>query len=727
MTSTGCMSCPTNDQLVPLKQAAIAIFVVVCALIWFVVSWKPMLSTESQKYVDEKQKQASTLKARIQKWTQKVRSCQGKSQKLWKRLKQYLGEDIQTQLESLTRDRIAQYLKLYISFLQVLASFVTFNVTWPSLLLNAMSWIKGTLFLDVVQLPGLSCLWAGVNFQNRLITYTLGPLFVIFAFLIPVVCAWAAGFRRKAGIWEAVADASWKNIMFWVFLVYPIVSLTTLQAFNCEPAGLERLTADFNEFCPTNDSLLRIWSFVFIIVYPIGIPLMCFVSMVMMGVHLVARDKIEFNVLSAIVAKYIQRTTSVESQRIASLFTDATQDDDDLFNQEMKRLWSKVTDGKGNWGIKNIDKVKLKGFESESVRHLLRQFAKDCQKMSMDKFRSVMSMEKQIHTVYSVFFDAQGKLKNVAGQSLEVKLAGIDPESIRIFVNKYDTDKNGSISIDEFRGMVNEAVHQSALFTGTEGDRLTIEQAVALLSFDWKSTAQEVAVAPGPSGDLADFAGIGSGEEKVNADSEGNATAREQISEKEGLNKVQAEVKDGVGKAQQAFEKAQNLSDNADKIEKGCSRFFSKSKDQTREAETQEQVKLRLVHACKNNRTAVAAQIWELGKQLLQNKVISVPDMIWVRSKGSAPQPTEMYSAQKVSNSERLAANFVIHPDLEDDFRITSIEKFLASGSFRTPETWKTVNNRKALEHKALARVGFVFVAYKINFWFWEMIEMLRK
>ena len=53
----------------------------------------------------------------------------------------------------ITRDRVAQYLKLYISFLQVLASFLTFHVTWPGLLLSAMSWIKGTLFLDVVQLP----------------------------------------------------------------------------------------------------------------------------------------------------------------------------------------------------------------------------------------------------------------------------------------------------------------------------------------------------------------------------------------------------------------------------------------------------------------------------------------------------------------------------------------------------------------------------------------------
>jgi hypothetical protein len=396
MTSTGCMSCPAESELAPYRNIAIAIFVVSSSILWLFLSWKPLLSSEVQKELDEKEKEISNLKEKIQKWTSNIKSWQKKLKHYIKKVKGLLGKDIQSQLKSLTKDRITQYLKLYISFFQVVASFLTFHVQWPSLLLSAMSWIKGTLFLDVVQLPGLSCLWAGVNFQQRLFTYTLGPIAVVATFLVPVAFAWAAGFRRtKAQNWGAVSDAAWRNVMFWIFLVYPVVSLTTLQAFDCQPAGLSRLAADFSQPCPSNDSILRIWSFVFILVYPIGIPLFCYVSMVGMGVHLVARDKIEFNILSAIVAKYSQMTTSIESQRISRLFTKADQENEGI-KLEMNELWSTLTDGQGNWRVEAMNDMKLHGIDSHHAIKLLQKCARDRKVLSADQFGRMMSMEKQV-------------------------------------------------------------------------------------------------------------------------------------------------------------------------------------------------------------------------------------------------------------------------------------------------------------------------------------------
>ena len=75
-----------------------------------------------------------------------------------------------------------------------------------------------------------------------------------------------------------------------------IVSLSTMQAFNCQPLGLNLLAADFNEPCPVQTHFMRIWSYIFIAVYPVGIPLFCYLSMMKMGVHLVAQD-IKFTLL----------------------------------------------------------------------------------------------------------------------------------------------------------------------------------------------------------------------------------------------------------------------------------------------------------------------------------------------------------------------------------------------------------------------------------------------
>jgi hypothetical protein len=222
---------------------------------------------------------------------------------------------------------ILPYLKLYISYFQVLSSFITFNVVWPSFLVNIMGWVKGTLFLDIVALPGLSCLWRGVSFQTRLISYTLGPLVAVVLLLAPVfVNIVLVKFVSESyeGHREKVISAAWKNVMFGLFLIYPIVSLSTMEAFNCQPIGLGKLAADFNEPCPEPTHFLRIWSYVFIAVYPVGIPLFCYFSMLTMGVHLVAQD-IKFSLLlKSLILKYA--SLSPNSEEMSQLLEDCAED-----------------------------------------------------------------------------------------------------------------------------------------------------------------------------------------------------------------------------------------------------------------------------------------------------------------------------------------------------------------------------------------------------------------
>ena len=264
LIARGCSACPSEGKLSTIRTATIAIFVVLCVFIWYVLSWNPLFSARisldlansiTEDKVGNIENIVTTIAQKIQHGISPVQSLLKKVKNIRDFLLQNLGnlQPQGPQSEGITKEKTIQYLKLKISYFQVVSSFLTFNVNWPELLRSCMLWIKGTLFLDVLQLPGLSCLWIGINFKKRLLTYTLGPL-VVSAFLVmPCMFGWLAGYReRKPAQWEAAADAAWKNIMFWVFLVYPVVSLTTLQAFDCQPSGLGLLAADRNFQCPSN-------------------------------------------------------------------------------------------------------------------------------------------------------------------------------------------------------------------------------------------------------------------------------------------------------------------------------------------------------------------------------------------------------------------------------------------------------------------------------------------
>ena len=275
-----------------MRNIAIVCFVAFCSLVWYLTSWRQFLRSfrsDATKTKDCMGCDVSDLQKRVS-LLQKAFKCFTKDTS-----SSYLNDLVAT---------LSPYFKIYITFFQILSSFMTFGVQWPSLLLSMMLWIKGTLFRDVLTLPGLSCLWTDVSFTSRLMLYTLGPLFVLLLFLAPVILSLASGYHKLENTWRTVSNAAWKNIMVWLFLVFPVVSLTTLQAFDCQPTGLGRLAADFNEPCPSYHDFLSIWSFIFIMVYPFGVPLFCYWSMLSMGVHIVAKDILNHILLRALVAEY---------------------------------------------------------------------------------------------------------------------------------------------------------------------------------------------------------------------------------------------------------------------------------------------------------------------------------------------------------------------------------------------------------------------------------------
>jgi hypothetical protein len=288
------------------------------------------------------------------------------------------------------------------------------------------------------------------------------------------------------------------------------------------------------------------------------------------------------------------------------------------------------------------------------------------------------------------------------------------------------------------------------MFTGVEGDRLTAEQAVALLTFDWKAKGSNLAEL-GLGGAFGGTA-VGAGEDgdDDDGDSKDPISANNTVKEEGGHSKstnLADEIKQDTENSKKEFERIQGIAKYAETLEKGITKLVRRRKNSNpkgkkaeevdekeededeaeQDEETIEQRQARLLRQCETDRNSIAAQIWKLGRYLLKHKVISVPDMTWTKSFSD----TSTYMPDEPANEEGpekvSLKGFVIHPDVEDDYRISYFDRFLASGSFEAPDDWKTVRKRRHLERRAISRIGFVFVAYKVNFWFWEMIEMLRK
>lgn len=309
-TSNGCVQCPPESIIAPIRDVAIALFLVTFCIFWYRVSWRALIPELGF---------LSTIFTRLVKCFSLCFGAKGDADDIANMFSSI--RDKFTWLIGLSsKYNVTQYLKIFISYFQVLSSFVFFQVQWPTLIVNIMVWLKVTFNFSILELPGLSCLWAGISFRTKLLVYTLGPLIMASLFLLPVmvelllVC-----FRKPTSSITVTIDLFWNNIMFLSFLVYPMVSLMTLQSFNCQPIGLGLLAADYREQCPAPYSFLRNYSSFFILIYPIGVPLWMFVVMLRMNVHDLARKKVNSGLLSSMIALFVKRASSVESKRLAQL------------------------------------------------------------------------------------------------------------------------------------------------------------------------------------------------------------------------------------------------------------------------------------------------------------------------------------------------------------------------------------------------------------------------
>lgn len=150
------------------------------------------------------------------------------------------------------------------------------NVSYPGVYQEFISAVDVINF-DLGSVLAAGCVWSDIDFHDRLLVSTLGPLVVV-GFL--AMTYWIAK-RRNITAGHAVAEKIRRKhqtiFLLLTFLIYSSVSSTVFQTFACETLDddVEYLRADYRIHCTdAKHKSLEVYAGIMIAVYPLGIPLM---------------------------------------------------------------------------------------------------------------------------------------------------------------------------------------------------------------------------------------------------------------------------------------------------------------------------------------------------------------------------------------------------------------------------------------------------------------------
>ena len=131
----------------------------------------------------------------------------------------------------------------------------------------------------------------------------------------------------------------------------------------------------------------------------------------------------------------------------------------------------------------------------------------------------------------------------------------------------------------------------------------------------------------------------------------------------------------------------------------------------------------------KGGRYVLSQKLVELGEQLVSDNKIASHHIAWP-SEPVVPFQTNKFNTDPTL-IDKLESVFAVHPDLPDQRLnrglLAKLFNIALMISFSEVQDLQTVNKRKKMEEASIKRLGFLFVGYKVEFWYWELIEMSRK
>jgi len=288
------------------------------------------------------------------------------------------------------------YLKILVGFFQVVGSYeASFAVKWPDDLRKLWSWAS-VLRFEALDIPGISCLAARMSFFQKLQFYTLTPVAVSILLLVPTLVLFVRG-ETNTPRFKAVNDRFWFAWMLWLFLLYPTVSIRTIQAFRCTDIGGQYLlVADLSELCPYNDwgSITLWWSIIFCVIVPLGIPLSTLFVLWWFRIPQMATFKRENGLFREMVQKFRVQTETTLAFRLVSYIGGGKciLEDRALMEERARRIFDAATQ-EGSVTITHermleyLDQIGLHGDHSQDLTSLMLLFdSNDDGSLDWDEF-----------------------------------------------------------------------------------------------------------------------------------------------------------------------------------------------------------------------------------------------------------------------------------------------------------------------------------------------------
>ena len=238
--------------------------------------------------------------------------------------------------------------KILAGFLQVVGSFFSsFRIEWPPLFETLMD--IATIFqLDPFSLPTAACL-LDVTYFQQLIVKTTMPLVVVALLALPSLIAvvlgacFFGGVRNYPNLKEITAKFE-SSVLLFLFLVYPSLSQTVMRALKCRTYGADGslLEADHRVDCNSPEYLesIFIWALCCFFLYPVGIPVFCYLQMRFAGLpELLAAKEAEARFTSFLNLR--RRQLSTMPRAICAQAMGNTHLDEDEFERRLQLLYDK--------------------------------------------------------------------------------------------------------------------------------------------------------------------------------------------------------------------------------------------------------------------------------------------------------------------------------------------------------------------------------------------------
>ncbi|CAM9358530.1 unnamed protein product [Ectocarpus sp. 13 AM-2016] len=172
-----------------------------------------------------------------------------------------------------------QALKIIVVVWQILIQFAdAAGVTYPGAYQDFVRAIDVVNF-DLGSVISAGCLWSDMDFHDRLLVNTLGPLVVVGLLGITYLVAMYRSSSAAGGdaVVEKIRYRHQTVLLLVTFLIYSSVSSTVFRTFACETLddGEEYLRADYSIQCTeAKHKNFEIYAGIMVAVYPIGIPLL---------------------------------------------------------------------------------------------------------------------------------------------------------------------------------------------------------------------------------------------------------------------------------------------------------------------------------------------------------------------------------------------------------------------------------------------------------------------